>query len=200
MLDNGWDTAVTAASTETYVYNVPSENNQHVVYRVCPAEQFCNCLAGTRGRTCKRLILFSLLTCGDGEIFPDMDTQLQAHANNLIQKNKYIISTKPHKTLEVESLFGRAVSKPCIVTNVCDCCTFSYHKKCACLLLAKGLLTLQGHWGFKSTWHYVDILASGTVSFHSREKRDIFMDSTDSQLQFGCIENTLFETIMCVIM
>jgi len=93
-----------------------------------------------RSSSCKRLILFSLLTCGDGEIFPDMDTQLQAHANNLIQKNKYIISTKPHKTLEVESLFGRAVSKPCIVTNVCDCCTFSYHKKCACLLLAKGLL------------------------------------------------------------
>ncbi|XP_039523044.1 uncharacterized protein LOC120476154 [Pimephales promelas] len=140
MLDNGWDTAVTAASTETYVYNVPSENNPHVVYHVCPAEQFCNCLAGTRGRTCKHLILLSLLTCGNGETFPDMDTQLQAHDNNLIQKNKYIISTKPHKTLEVEILFGRAVSKPCIVTNVCDCCTFSHHKKCACLLLAKGLL------------------------------------------------------------
>jgi len=43
-------------------------------------------------------------------------------------------------------------------------------------------------------------LASGTVNFHSREKRDIFMDSTDSQLQFGCIENILFDTIMRVIM
>lgn len=140
MLDNGWATAVTAASTETYIYNVPSENNPHVVYCVCPAEQFCSCLAGTRGRTCKHLILLSLLTCGDGETFPDMDTQLQAHAKNLIQNNKYSISTEPKKTLEVESLFGRAVSKPCIVANVCDCCTFSYHTKCASLLLAKGLL------------------------------------------------------------
>lgn len=105
MLDNGWATAVTAASTETYIYNVPSENNPHVVYCVCPAEQFCSCLAGTRGHTCKHLILLSLLTCGDGETFPDMDTQLQAHAKNLIQNNKYSISTEPKKTLEVESLF-----------------------------------------------------------------------------------------------
>lgn len=122
------------------MYNVPSENNPHVVYGVCPAEQFCSCVAGTRGRTCKHLILLSLLTCGGGdETFPDMDTQLQAHANNLIQKNKYTIYAKPPKTIEVESLLRRAVSKPCVVKNVCDCCTFSYHKKCASLLLAKGL-------------------------------------------------------------
>lgn len=140
MLDKGWATTVTIASTETYMYNVPSENDPHVVYCVCPAEQFCSCVAGTRGRTCKHLILLSLLTCGGGdETFPDMDTQLQAHANNLIQKKKYTIYAKPPKTIEVESLLRRAVSKPCVVTNVCDCCTFSYHKKCACLLLAKGL-------------------------------------------------------------
>ncbi|XP_067222250.1 uncharacterized protein [Chanodichthys erythropterus] len=108
--------------------------------RMLDKEQFCSCVAGTRGRTCKHLILLSLLTCGGGdETFPDMDTQLQAHANNLIQKKKYTIYAKPPKTIEVESLLRRAVSKPCVVTNVCDCCTFSYHKKCACLLLAKGL-------------------------------------------------------------
>ncbi|ROI15896.1 histone H3.3 [Anabarilius grahami] len=101
MLDKGWATTVTIASTETYMYNVPSENNPHVVYCVCPAEQFCSCVAGTRGHTCKHLILLSLLTCGGGdETFPDMDTQLQAHANNLIQKKKYTIYAKPPKTIE----------------------------------------------------------------------------------------------------
>ncbi|XP_065144594.1 uncharacterized protein [Paramisgurnus dabryanus] len=140
MLDNGWARKVSVASRETYIYNVPSENNPHLVYCVCPAEQFCSCIAGTRGCTCKHLILLSLLTCGDSETFPDINTQLQAHANNLIQRNKYRILCKASKELEVESLFGRAASKPCVGTNVCECCTFSYHKKCACLLLAKGLL------------------------------------------------------------
>lgn len=140
MLENGWAMKITIASKETYVYNVPSENNPHVVYCVCPAEQFCSCEAGKRAHTCKHLFLLSLLTCCGPETFPDMDTQLQAHANNLIRTNKYSITAKPQKTIEVESLFGRAASKPCIVTSICDCCTFSYHKKCACLLLAKGLL------------------------------------------------------------
>lgn len=139
MLENGWATKITITSTETYIYNVPSENNPHVVYSACPAEQFCSCVAGTRGRMCKHLFLLSLLTCGGPETFPDIDTQLQAHANNLILRNKYSISAKHQKTIEVESLFGRAASKPCIVTSICDCYTFSYHKKCACLLLAKGL-------------------------------------------------------------
>ncbi|XP_052461379.1 uncharacterized protein LOC128019432 isoform X1 [Carassius gibelio] len=140
MLENGWAMKITIASKETYVYNVPSENNPHIVYCVCPAEQFCSCEAGKRAHTCKHLFLLSLLTCCGPENFPDMDTQLQAHANNLIRTNKYSITAKPQKTIEVESLFGRAASKPCIVTSICDCCTFSYHKKCACLLLAKGLL------------------------------------------------------------
>ncbi|XP_067265142.1 uncharacterized protein [Chanodichthys erythropterus] len=69
--------------------------------RMLDKEQFCSCVAGTRGRTCKHLILLSLLTCGGGdETFPDMDTQLQAHANNLIQKKKYTIYAKPPKTIE----------------------------------------------------------------------------------------------------
>lgn len=140
MIDNGWTKKVTVASTETYIYNVPSENNPHILYCVCPAEQFCSCIAGTKGSTCKHLILLSLLTSVNGETFPDMNTQLQAHANNLLQMNKYSILCNTSKELHIESLFGRAASKPCIEKNVCDCCTFSYHKKCACLLLAKGLL------------------------------------------------------------
>lgn len=139
MLENGWATKITIASTETYIYNVPSESNPHVVYCVCPAEQFCSCVAGTSRHVCKHLFLLSLLTCGVPETFPDMATQLQAHANELIRRKKYSISAKPQKTIVVVSLFGRAASKPCLVTSICDCCTFSYHKKCACLLLAKGL-------------------------------------------------------------
>ncbi|XP_073671220.1 uncharacterized protein [Paramisgurnus dabryanus] len=45
MLDNGWARKVSVASRETYIYNVPSENNPHLVYCVCPAEQLCSCIA-----------------------------------------------------------------------------------------------------------------------------------------------------------
>lgn len=61
MLENGWAMKMTTASKETYVYNVPSENNPHVVYCVCPAEQFCSCEAGKRAHTCKHLFVLSLL-------------------------------------------------------------------------------------------------------------------------------------------
>ncbi len=99
MLENGWATEMAIASTETYICNVPSERNPHVVYSVL--QNSFAVVQLVQVDVCKHLFLLSLLTSGGPETFPDMDTQLQGYANELIRRKKYSISEKPQKTIEV---------------------------------------------------------------------------------------------------
>ncbi|XP_076864185.1 uncharacterized protein LOC143516460 [Brachyhypopomus gauderio] len=139
MRENGWMGKINLIQTDTFIYHVPSETSLEVVYNVCPAEHYCSCVIGCRGRTCKHLLLINLLQKDDEEIFPNISTQLQVHANNLLKNCKYTILCQDNKQLIIEGLCRKGPFKPCITTNTCTCCSFSHYNKCACLLVAHEL-------------------------------------------------------------
>ncbi|XP_055070281.2 uncharacterized protein [Misgurnus anguillicaudatus] len=143
LVEKGWEKDIQLIDHDMYIYEIPSEQTSGLSYKVCPSESFCSCPMGIRGHRCKHLVLTDLLSKNVSQKFPALDFQLNAHATVIQQKQLYSVLCFDTKEVDVKSLCNERIYHTSATTLQCTCCTYSYYKKCACLLLACELFDVK---------------------------------------------------------